>query len=114
MVSSSLWNNLSPSGKTKVKDRLITSSTPKGFNSTFRKTLGINLSNEVRKEEVATELKESIKNFFDRDDVARVWPDVKRMIRNPENKDEKVPARFRLGTIAALHERDLYLNNCVP
>ena len=108
LVSKSLWNHMSPSSRRKVKGRISNAGTPAGLNSLFRREVGVNLSNAINEpKQEETKLQLEIKNFFLRDDISRTCPDTKRMKVNPEDKEEKVPVRYRLGTLHCLHDKFL-------
>ena len=65
----------------------------KGMNLKIRKELVVNLFNSFKDGREKTELQIAIENFFNQDDVSRVCPDTKKMVKNA-NDDEK----FLLGT----------------
>ena len=98
--------------------------TPKGLKHAFRNQLGINLSNPLIENKAdESQLQEKVKNFLERDDVTRTCPDRKKTIHNPAKNGDKVPARYRLSTIACLHIKFLseevdvtlsYFNKCIP
>ena len=103
-VSKALWNFMSLGSKRKVKQRACNDDSERGLVSKIRRKIGINFSNlpEVNNEKV-TGLQQTIIEFFKRDDVSRVCPDTKRMLKDPINAGEKVPVRYRLGCIPSLH-----------
>ena len=108
LVSKSLWNHMSPSSRRKVKGRISNAGTPAGLNSLFRREVGVNLSNAINEpKQEETKLQLEIKNFFLRDDISRTCPDTKRMKVNPEDKEEKVPVIYWLGTLHCLHDKFL-------
>ena len=51
-------------------------------------------------------LQREIELFFDRDDVSRVCPDKKKVVKNPNNSvAETVPLRYRLSSLKVLHQK---------
>ena len=72
----------------------------------IRKALGLNLSNTINKGvDAESPLQKEICLLFDRDDVSRMSPDVKKLVSNPDKKMEKVPACLRLSTLKVLHAK---------
>ena len=68
--------------------------TTQGINRHLRYELGINLSNRiVVNESDGTTFQKLIKEFFDRDNISRICPDMKQLRWNPDNAGERVPAR---------------------
>ena len=80
---------MSPGSKRKVKHRAANDRAKRGINIKFRRELGINISSSTLKDnENVTELQQAMIDFFNRDDVSRVCPDTKKMLKNLVN-DEK-------------------------
>ena len=95
---------MSPSSRTMVKKkRMVNEGIEKGMNLKIRKELGVNLSNSFKDEREKTELQTAIENFFNQDDVSRVCPDTKKMVKNADD-DEKVPIRYRPSSIDSIYE----------
>ena len=78
---------------------------PKGSAFAMRKAIGINLSNEIRINATVKNLQKAVKKFFDRDDVSRISPDVKKLVCDPSEPGNKVPLRYRLSTLKMLHAK---------
>ena len=43
--------------------------------------------------------------FFDRTDIVKTCPDMKKMVADPSEKGKCVPTQYHLGTIRMLHWR---------
>ena len=71
----------------------------------MQKSIGINLSNEIRINETETNLQKEVKKFFDRDDVSCISPDLKKLVCDPSEPGNKVPLRYRLSTLKMLHAK---------
>ena len=71
----------------------------------MQKSIGINLSNEIRINETETNLQKGVKKFFDRDDVSCISPDLKKLVCDPSEPGNKVPLRYRLSTLKMLHAK---------
>ena len=99
-LSKAIWDSLTPRTKRKTKITLCESHI-KGVKNVFRKEIGINLSNPfkkpLKKNSKKSDLCTKIEDFFEKDHKTVVCPDAKKMLSIPEKKNEKVPARFRLG-----------------
>ena len=80
LVSSQLWKCLSPGVKRRAKQQLQQRELSKGSAFAMRKAIGNNLSNKIRINETVINLQKAVKNFFDRDDVSRISPDVKKLV----------------------------------
>ena len=53
-------------------------------------------------------LQREIELFFDRDDVSRVCPDKKKVVKNPNNSvAETVPLRYRLSSLKVMYQKFL-------
>ena len=108
LVSSTLWGVMSPSGRRQAKHRLQSTPLTRGMHRQFRKELKLNLSNSSITEDSTVELtlrQKAIRKFFERDDIARPCPDIKRMVPDPEYLSKKIPVRFSLGTVKTLHSQ---------
>ena len=82
MVSHSLWKVLSPGAKKKTKPILQCAEIQKGVCQSFRKVLGVNVSNFVQRNLFMTPLQTKIKEFFEQDS-AKTCPDRKKMVKDP-------------------------------
>lgn len=105
LVSRSLWNSLSPPSRKRSKTTLEMQEHPVGFNQAVRREIGINLSNKVSYGSNKSKVAKEIEKFFDQDDVTRICPDKKAVMKNPDDKTEKVPARYRLSSLSFLHKK---------
>ena len=95
---------MTPQSKRKTKLRLKDSLLP-GEKESFRKVLGVNLSNEISLgKEDRSGLAEKVKLFFDREDVSLVCPDTRKYAKDPGTA-EKVPVRYRLDYLTLLHAK---------
>ena len=77
--------------------------------SSFREELAINLRNEMLMPPLQeSPLQHEIERLFDCDDVSRVCPDKKKVIKNPNNSvAEPVPLRYRLSSLKVLYQKFL-------
>ena len=96
---------MSPKSKYKVTWSLkVSPEIPKGLNRAIRMKIRVNISNpyEIRQEN-ETLFQREARLFFERQEVAITCPNTKKMVPHPFEKGEKVPSRYRLGTIKMLH-----------
>ena len=86
-----------------VRSLKVSTEIPKGLNGTTGMEIGVNISNpyEISQENDTLFLRGRL--FFERQEMARACLDTKKMVPHPFEKGEKVPARYRLGTIKMLH-----------
>ena len=108
-VSSLLWKSLTPNARRKSKMNLKESlgELPSGTNSQFR-DIGINLSNPCNSERTEKySLEEIIVEFLNRDDVSRISPDIKKVVTDPNNSNEKIQVRYLLGYRKTLYYKFL-------
>ena len=86
-----------------VRSLKVSTEIPKGLNGTIGMEIGVNISNpyEISQENDTLFLRGRL--FFERQEMARACLDTKKMVPHPFEKGEKVPARYRLGTIKMLH-----------
>ena len=84
-----------------VRSSKVSPEIRKGLNCTIRK---VNISNPCEiSQENETILQREVKLLFERQEVARTCPDTKKIVPHPFENGEKVPTRYRLGTIKMLH-----------
>ena len=103
-----MLKSISPGLKRRVKQKLQREELAKlkGSNLNIRKAVGLNLSNNLNKNvDAESPLRKEICLSFDRDDVSRISPVVKKLVPNPENQMENVPAHLRLSTLNVLHAK---------
>ena len=101
-----LWNILTPRTKKNSKFNLQDQELPRGARQAIRKELGINLANEIHySAHEKSDLCKTIEDFFEREDVSHVCPDIKRSIAEPNNPKEKKQIRWRFGHLSTLHKK---------
>ena len=83
---------------------MVSPEIPKGLNRVIRIEIGVNISKpyEISQENEMLFQRE-VRLFFERQEATRTCPDTKNMVLYPFEKEEKVPAQYRLGTIKMLH-----------
>ena len=106
IVSQTLWKSMTPTSKKRTKLNLTQQQLPRGVASKMR-GLGLNLSKSIdaMPSTSSSGIEESIHTFFKQDDVTRICPDKKAVITNPENKEEQMPAHYRLSSLSFLHKK---------
>ena len=80
---------LTPNSKKKARSALKEKNLPGTVKSDIRKDFGLNLSRDVPNNlQNKTNLALVFENFFQRPDVVRICPDVKKKTKNPSNSQE--------------------------
>ena len=71
--------------------------------SQMRKEIGINLSNmTISEQQSETPLQKTTLQFYHRKGITKVCLYTNQMVENPDNKSERVPACYRLSSLASL------------
>ena len=105
IVSKAIWNHMSPKSKHKVVQSLkVSPEIQKGLNCAIRMEIEANISNPYEiSQENETIFQREVRLFFERQEVARTCPDTKKIVPDPFQNGEKVPAWYHLGTTKMLH-----------
>ena len=101
-----LWAALTPNSQKKARSVLKEKNQLATVKSDIRKYFGLNLSRDVPNHlQNKTNLALFIENFFQRPDVIRIFPDVKKKRKNPSNSQESNQIHYRLGHSKTLHKK---------
>ena len=105
IVSKAIWNHMSPKSKHKVVLCLkVSPEIQKGLNCAIRMEIEAKISNPYEiSQENETIFQREVRLFFERQEVARTCPDTKKIVPDPFQNGEKVPAWYHLGTTKMLH-----------
>ena len=101
-VARAIWETLSPNAKRKSTLQLKLNKPVSAY--AVRKEIGINVSREISpRDSKKTELCEEVEKFFQQEDVTRLCPDKKKVVKDPINPDIQQQIRYRACSLKVLH-----------
>ena len=92
-----LWNSLTPKSRRKATLKLKETDTPIGLSHQFQEELGVSLSNPISSLYERDSIKTKVESFFNRDDISRLCPHKRKVVKNPAKQEEQQQICYQLG-----------------